>query len=92
MSTVGVLGDVCRNVEAAILPYCDDLVSIMLLDLSREDVNRTIKPQILGAFGDISLVIGPNFEKYLEPVLRVLKQAMGLSVTMQSGMIRSVLQ
>lgn len=85
LSSVGVLGDVCRNVEGGILPYCDDLVSIMLLDLSREDVNRTIKPQILSGFGDIALVIGEAFEKYLEPVLRVLKQAMGLSVTMQSG-------
>ncbi|MEW5305276.1 MAG: hypothetical protein WDW38_005680 [Sanguina aurantia] len=84
LSSVGVLGDVCRNVEGGILPYCDDLVSIMLLDLSREDVNRTIKPQILSGFGDIALVTGEAFEKYLEPVLRVLKQAMGLSVTMQS--------
>jgi hypothetical protein len=25
LSTVGVLGDVCRNIEGQVLPYCDDV-------------------------------------------------------------------
>ena len=49
--------------------------------MGREDVHRKIKPQILSSFGDVALVIGDKFEKYLEAVLRVLKQAMGLSIT-----------
>ncbi|GAX79827.1 hypothetical protein CEUSTIGMA_g7267.t1 [Chlamydomonas eustigma] len=81
LSTVGVLGDVCRNVEAEILPYCDEIMSLLVVNLGREDVHRNIKPNILSAFGDIALVIGDNFEKYLEAVLRVLKQAMSLSVS-----------
>eukprot|EP00195_Chlamydomonas_chlamydogama_P009742 CAMPEP_0202900576 /NCGR_PEP_ID=MMETSP1392-20130828/11916_1 /ASSEMBLY_ACC=CAM_ASM_000868 /TAXON_ID=225041 /ORGANISM="Chlamydomonas chlamydogama, Strain SAG 11-48b" /LENGTH=865 /DNA_ID=CAMNT_0049586993 /DNA_START=281 /DNA_END=2875 /DNA_ORIENTATION=+ len=80
LSTVGVLGDVCRNVEEGILPYCDDIMSLLIQNLGREDVHRTIKPQILSAFGDIALVVADKFEKYLEAVLRVLKQAMHLSV------------
>ncbi len=43
-------------------------------------MHRTIKPQILASFGDVALVIGDKFEKYLEAVLRVLKQAMQLSI------------
>ena len=80
MSTVGVLGDVCRNVELEILPYCDEIMSLLVQNLGREDVHRNIKPNILSSFGDIALVVGDNFEKYLEAVLRVLHQAMQLSV------------
>ncbi|KAJ9518220.1 hypothetical protein QJQ45_010161 [Haematococcus lacustris] len=86
LSTVGVLGDVCRNVEEAILPYCDEIMSILITNLGREDVHRNIKPQILAAFGDIAIFIGDKFEKYLDAVLRVLQQAMQLSIaSAQSG-------
>ncbi len=58
LSTVGVLGDVCRNVDDGIMPYCDDIMSLLIQNLGREDVHRTVKPQILSAFGDIALVAG----------------------------------
>lgn len=80
LSTVGVLGDICRNVEEGILPQCDEIMSILVTNLGREDVHRTIKPQILSSFGDIALVVGEKFDKYVDAVLRVLKQAMALSV------------
>ena len=80
LTTVGVLGDLCRNVEDGILPWCDEIMSLLVANLGREDVHRSIKPQILSAFGDIALVVGERFDKYLDAVLRVLKQAMQLSV------------
>jgi hypothetical protein len=40
--------------------------------------------QILSTFGDLALVLGDNFEKYLDTVKRMLSQAMHLSV-MQVG-------
>jgi hypothetical protein len=36
--------------------------------------------QILSTFGDLALVLGDNFEKYLDTVKRMLSQAMHLSV------------
>lgn len=75
-----MLGDICRNVEEGILPQCDEVMSILVTNLGREDVHRTIKPQILSSFGDIALVVGEKFDKYVDAVLRVLKQAMALSV------------
>jgi hypothetical protein len=55
---VGVLGDVCRNVEGEILPYSDDLMSLLIQNLGKDDVHRNIKPQILSTFGDVALVVG----------------------------------
>lgn len=36
--------------------------------------------QILSTFGDMALVLGDKFEKYLDTVKRMLAQAMHLSV------------
>lgn len=47
LSTVGVLGDVCRAVGSALVPYCDELVSIMLSNLGSPSVHRNIKPELL---------------------------------------------
>eukprot|EP00798_Chlamydomonas_sp_ICE-L_P030705 gene30705-35732_t len=86
LSTVGVLGDVCRAVEESILPYCDEVLSLLLQNLRREDVNRKIKPPILDvfAFGDIALVVGEKYAKYLEPVMAVLKRAIQVSISQAS--------
>lgn len=73
--TVGVLGDVCRAVEDQIAPFCDGVMQILLTNLQSDDVQRTIKPQILSCFGDIAMAIGDRFEKYLPHVLNMLQSA-----------------
>lgn len=73
--TVGVLGDVCRAIEDQIYPFCDGIMHILITNLQSEDVQRTIKPQILSCFGDVALAIGDKFEKYLSHVLTMLQSA-----------------
>lgn len=45
-----------------IYPYCDAVMGTLLTNLQSPDVHRSVKPQILSAFGDIALAIGDQFE------------------------------
>lgn len=57
------------------LPYCDEIMTLLLENLSNDSVNRSVKPQIFSVFGDVALSIGPEFKKYLDVVLQTLAQA-----------------
>jgi importin subunit beta-1 len=81
LSSVGVLGDVARNVEGGgLAPYSDEVMRCLVGNLGSNDVHRAVKPQILSAFGDLALVMGGAFDKYLGAVKPVLRAAMALSV------------
>lgn len=74
-TAVGLTGDIFRALKLKTLPYCDEIMMILLENLSDNSVHRTVKPQILSVFGDIVLSIGLEFKKYLEVVLSTLAQA-----------------
>ncbi|KAK9879418.1 hypothetical protein WA026_006486 [Henosepilachna vigintioctopunctata] len=74
-TAVGLIGDVFRVLKHKILPYCDEIMQLLLENLSDQTVHRSVKPQILSVFGDIVLSIGPEFRKYLDIVLTTLSQA-----------------
>ncbi|CAI9774196.1 unnamed protein product [Fraxinus pennsylvanica] len=77
--TVGVVGDICRALEDKILPYCDGIMTQLLKDLSSNQLHRSVKPPIFSCFGDITLAIGENFEKYLMYAMPMLQSAAELS-------------
>lgn len=74
-AAVGLVGDICRALSNKVLPYCDEIMSMLLEILRNNNVHRSVKPQILCVFGDIALAIGIEFKKYLEIVLQTLLQA-----------------
>lgn len=74
-AAVGLTGDICRALGPVVLPYCDDVMTMLLENLGNNSVHRSVKPQILSVFGDIALAIGTEFKKYLDIVLQTLMQA-----------------
>ncbi|XP_043466962.1 importin subunit beta-1 isoform X1 [Leptopilina heterotoma] len=74
-AAVGVTGDICRALKNKMLPYCDEIMTLLLENLGNNTVHRSVKPQILAVFGDIAFSIGPEFKKYLDIVLQTLAQA-----------------
>jgi importin subunit beta-1 len=73
---IGLVGDIARALKIAILPYCDEIMNMLMENLSNPDIHRDVKPQVLSVFGDIALSVGCEFKKYLSPVLQVLSQVM----------------
>ena len=74
-AAVGLMGDLCRALSSGISPFCDEIMTVLLENLSNNDVHRLVKPPILSTFGDIALALGSSFKKYLEVVLNTLMQA-----------------
>nr|CAB3260072.1 importin subunit beta-1-like [Phallusia mammillata] len=75
IAAVGVVGDICRAVGRQVLPYCDEIMTELLTNLSDASVHRSVKPHILSVFGDIALAVGGKFSKYLDIVMQTLQQA-----------------
>lgn len=79
-AAVGVFGDICRALKNNILPYCDEIMQQLLANLNEPSLHRSVKPQILSAFGDVALSIGSDFAKYLNVVLELLRAASEVQV------------
>ncbi|XP_041984878.1 importin subunit beta [Aricia agestis] len=80
ISAVGLTGDICRALKNKVLPYCDEIITLLLENLGDPSIHRSVKPQILSLFGDIALSIGPDFKKYLGIVMEMLLQASKMEV------------
>ncbi|KAL3854848.1 hypothetical protein ACJMK2_014087 [Sinanodonta woodiana] len=75
IAAVGLVGDLCRGLGQKMLPFCDEIMMMLLENLGNINVNKSVKPHILSVFGDLALAIGPYFKNYLEVVLTTLQQA-----------------
>jgi importin subunit beta-1 len=72
---VGTVGDISRNIEAQIQPYCDEIMNALVDTLKDSTIHRSVKPPVLSCFGDIAMAIGAAFEPYLQFSVMLLMQA-----------------
>lgn len=71
---VGVSADVVRALGVKIAPVCDNLVKHYLMLLQNQTVDRSVKPRVTMAIGDLALAIGGHFERYLKATMGMLSQ------------------
>lgn len=72
---VGTVGDISRNIEAQIQPYCDGIMNALIESLKDTAIHRSVKPPVLSCFGDIAMAIGAGYEPYLQFSVMLLMQA-----------------
>jgi importin subunit beta-1 len=72
---VGTVGDISRNIEAQIQPFCDDIMNALVESLKDSSVHRSIKPPVLSCFGDLAMAIGAAYDPYLQFSMMLLLQA-----------------
>jgi importin subunit beta-1 len=77
---VGTVGDISRNIEAQIQPYCDGIMNALVESLKDSTIHRSVKPPVLSCFGDIAMAIGAAYEPYLEFSVMLLMQASNTKV------------
>ena len=86
-----MIGDLCRALEHAVLPYCDPIMLQLMRNLIDKNLHRcvqphhytlpdtfvcrSVKPPILSCFGDIALAVGADFERFLEHAMTMLYNA-----------------
>eukprot|EP01038_Epipyxis_sp_PR26KG_P008524 gene8524-11521_t len=73
--SVGLVGDLCRALSSAILPFCDEIMRCLLELLQSVTLNRAVKPHVIAVFSDIAMAIEGDFERYVAVILGILKQA-----------------
>jgi len=61
-----VVGELSRNLEKQLVPYCNSLFEVLFRDLQNPDLHRDVKPHIFSTFGDIAMAIGGDYQPYLE--------------------------
>ena len=80
ITAVGTVGDISRNIEEKIQPFCDNIMNALVDDLKDSTIHRSVKPPVLSCFGDIAMAIGGAYKPYLEFSVLMLMQASATTV------------
>lgn len=73
--SAGLVGDIARALNENMLKYCDGFMSALLTAVADGTLDRAVKPDLIAAFADVAMAVGPQFQPYLEPCLEALHAA-----------------
>lgn len=73
--TITAVSAMCKSCIKSMLPFTDDIMKELLVVLESPTADRSLKPNVIGVFCDMSMNMEGDFERYLEPVLKVLRVA-----------------
>jgi importin subunit beta-1 len=74
-AAVWCAGELCRSLDAAVVPYMQQIAGALLAALQSMELNRSVKPAAIGALGDLALAVGPALEPQLGMITMLLDQA-----------------
>lgn len=78
--SVGVVSHICRALDVKILPYCNNIMAVLLKDRSSGKLHASVKPPIVSCFGIVALVMGKQFEEHVSHVMSKMQEAVDVFV------------
>ncbi|KAL3122426.1 hypothetical protein niasHT_001461 [Heterodera trifolii] len=75
IAAIGVISDLCRAFEQHIAYVMDEIMEKLLGILQDPKVKRTVKSQVLNAFGDVALALNAQYSRYLASNMKWLSDA-----------------
>ena len=75
---IGLLEDLCIALGKHIRPYTDDIMKCLLELLQSNELQRSVKPEVISVFAEIANALLTDFDVYFSDVNNILFQAGGI--------------
>ena len=85
IAAVGLVGDISRSLGEGMFPFTHDIMQALMGLLSNPYADRSVKPHVLSALGDVALALGTKFEAFLPATMLALQQAAGTAIQLAAG-------
>ncbi|KAF8821844.1 HEAT repeat-containing protein, partial [Cardiosporidium cionae] len=79
---IELVGDVSRALKQKFIRHCESIMRQLYNTLRDPDADRTLKPAIMIAVGDVAMAISGEFHRYLLPFMQLLTQAANTLIDM----------
>lgn len=69
---LGALGDIARAIKSRIAPFADTYMQLILSNLVKPTVDRTLRPSMVVCISDIAMAVSGFYDRYLNAVMSVI--------------------
>lgn len=81
VTAIGLVADISHSIGQDILPYLDQVMNILAMQLNKEDLPRDLRAPILSCFGDVASSIGIKILPFLDFIVTQCDAAVRLNNT-----------